>query len=47
MGVNAYDPWTILHFVYGILSTMAICPETPGVGVLIANIIHAYMERIE
>jgi len=47
MGVDAVDLWTLGHFSMGVLSTMAICPHHPGIGILLGNTGHAYLESIE
>ncbi len=47
MGVKAVDHWTIGHFMMGVLTTMFLCPYHPGVGILVGNIVHAYIESVE
>lgn len=47
MGLDAVDAWTLGHFIFGIIATIAICPEHPGIGILTGNIGHAYMEAME
>jgi hypothetical protein len=47
MGVKTFDGWTILHFLYGVIATMAIAPRHPCIGIFIGNLGHAYGEALE
>ncbi len=47
MGVKAVDHWTLGHFIMGMLTTMSVCPHHPGVGILLGNMVHAYLEELE
>jgi hypothetical protein len=47
MGVQAADWWSVVHFLYGVMATMAIAPRHPGIGILVGNMIHAYGEALE
>ena len=47
MGVKLVDWWTLIHFLFGVMATMAICPQHPGTSILLGNIAHAYLESVE
>ncbi len=47
MGVKAVDWWTLGHFMMGMLTTISVSPRHPGVGILLGNIAHAYLESLE
>ena len=47
MGVKVADWWTLLHFLYGVITTMSVSPRNPWFGILIGNIAHAYGESLE
>ncbi len=47
MGVQAADWWTLGHFVMGILTTISVSPRHPEIGILVGNIVHAYVESLE
>lgn len=47
MGVKVVDWWTLLHFLFGVITTMSVSPRNPWFGILIGNIAHSYGEALE
>jgi hypothetical protein len=47
MGTDIFDGWSILHFIFGFLSTSALIPTNPYLSAIITNIIHLFVELIE
>ena len=47
MGKNFIDFWTLLHFIFGFISTSTILPSKPKISIFVANLLHLIMELLE
>ena len=47
MGVKFTDFWTIMHFLFGVITTMALVPSKPMLSLVLGNVLHGSMEFTE
>lgn len=47
MGIEFFDIWTVVHFVWGFISTSILIPSRPFLSAIIVNFIHLVMEFVE
>ena len=47
MGLEFFDFWTVIHFMWGIIFTSVLSPSRPILSAVIANVVHLLMELVE